>query len=724
MTGKEDPKDAFASRIEWLLSPSNAASEAAQSVSPTMKQLLQKYREHRSRECVEVSSDPPGGGVVSSEMLQTSSSTLVVGGGLLRRRKDPLEEQLRKLTKTTSTVASSFHWSFRALADMNEASWAAVRQELGIEIVAHSFKSNGGLFGLRSTSIPPARCWDELPFRASDLRAYVNSRYAFPSPIQAQSLAVALHRPPQCSSDEHRQLDLLGVAETGSGKTLCYLLPALDRILVDEEPMTAERAQYGPLALVLVPTRELAEQVTKELDRLKTFSREHGSGSAAKCCQLQDIQVVKCVGGESVESQYAAIARGVHIIVGTPGQVLALLQQRYLSLGNTKYVAIDEADRMVEESMTPQLCKVLEHCPTPRQTILFTATMLPECEEIALKFLSPRGYFVIRTPYTFLSVWQIGELFPVQVELAAAGVDVASELFQSKLRRLVQWLTYFSGPTIVFVNEKQTCDLVAKSLRDFYHKLDRGVEDVRLWDEGNAKDGMACPWLAHKRSGFPNPSILTRVGVAHAGMSQDERRQAVAEFQRGATSVLVTTDLLARGLDVRHLDLVINFELPVVSSSSGRGDEALMRYIHRIGRTGRAGHKGAAVSFVVLPAELVTKSSAASSLFSTKQTDSDAAGEAARPRITDDDDDDVIASRKRDRMEGAPDVALPTDRSFLKSWVRFLADCSIHTAQSKNETDFFEKSRSHALERFTIAEPLLLAMHGEVKDVSSGRIVR
>jgi ATP-dependent RNA helicase DDX23/PRP28 len=747
-----DCDDALQRRIDAYSSRMNI-------LGPTMRSVVQRHVLSASRPI----NHDNGACQKAAESIPVAQQRF----GLLRKKKDPLDKlfgtSAHGSANSGTSSATVAHWSFRKCSEMQEVSWEAFRQELGIQVQALSFRSAGGLHNLHASSVPPARCWDELSttnLATPALRDYLNSRFPFPTAIQSQCLPIATWRASGIndaslsSAAQGGKLDLLGVAETGSGKTMCYLIAIIEHILNGESPMTTARAELGPLALVLVPTRELADQVFAEAERIRTHVvvREPCSGMPAvcepKCCALTSLKIAKIVGGESTEAQHATISQGVHLMIGTPGQLDALLEQHYLSLGNTRLVAIDEADRMVEERMTDQLCNVLQHAPTPRQTIMFTATMLPECQEIATKFLSPRGYFVLRTPYTFQSVWQRFELFPI---VSSDSNDASIEL---KLQRLTQWIAFQPGhQTIVFANEKSTCDLIVKHLRELNIRLQRGLDEV-MWSGGGegisggttpassgAPEDEAMRWLEKQRRNVADYTAFSRVVAAHSGLTQQERKNAIQQFQSGQARVLVTTDLLARGLDVEKLTLVVNFELPDTrdhKNTSGNGEDlALMKYIHRIGRTGRAGNKGIAVSFVTLTMEMVQRSASVMiAAGSSSIKASDVNGSGGRRAVAQlgglGDDDEAMelglgGAVKRPREEidladGSHPSGPLNDERMLAPLFRFLRDCAVHSGATRSEETFVQQCRRHEVPRCTVPEPLLLSMQCSSQRMTHGAI--
>ena len=350
--------------------------------------------------------------------------------------------------------------------------------------------------------------------------------YANPSPIQRAAIPLGL-----------KQLDVIGIAETGSGKTAAFVLPMLAYIL-RQPPMTEENSGDGPYAVVLAPTRELAQQIEEE---------------AVKLAHFTPFKTVSVVGGQPIEEQGVKLRRGCEIVVATPGRLLDCLERRYAVLNQCNYVVLDEADRMIDLGFEPQVNGVLEAMPSSslkpedegaqldegrvyRTTYMFSATMPPAVERLARKFL--------RRPVV-VTIGAVGNV----TENVSQRVIMLKE--NEKPGRLESELRMVGGDkTIVFVNTKRQCDVV--------HRV---VENA----------------------GF-------RAAALHGGKTQIEREAAIASFKGGMSNVLVATDVAGRGIDIPDVALVINYDM-------ANGVEA---YTHRIGRTGRAGKKGAALTFLTL----------------------------------------------------------------------------------------------------------------------------
>jgi ATP-dependent RNA helicase DbpA len=322
--------------------------------------------------------------------------------------------------------------------------------------------------------------------------------FATATPIQAQAIPVLLEGK-----------DLVGQSKTGSGKTAAFGLPMIDKV----DLRTRE-----PGALVLCPTRELAFQVAREL---RKFGRRHPG-----------LSVVVLSGGEPVRFQAAALSRGSHIVVGTPGRVLDHVRRENLRLGHIATVVLDEADRMLEMGFQKEVEAILKDLPAKRQTLLFSATFPGSIEALSAKYQNkPVRIRVEDDPQQASDTRQW---------LVRAKVD-------GKLAALMDVLEQHPHESaLIFVNFKSVAATVESEL---------------------SKRGLS-------------------VSSLHGDIEQFDRDRIMAKFRNGSTRVLVATDVAARGLDVAKLDLVVNYELPSQPEV----------YVHRIGRTGRAGKPGLALS--------------------------------------------------------------------------------------------------------------------------------
>ena len=335
------------------------------------------------------------------------------------------------------------------------------------------------------------------------VRALEAKNYAQPTPIQAQSIPPLL---------EGR--DLLGIAQTGTGKTAAFMLPSIQRLVAAKGVRRAKTCRM----LVLAPTRELAGQIADSARDYARFSR---------------LSIATVFGGTSINRDRANMAPGVDILVATPGRLLDLVDQAALNLGAIEILVLDEADQMLDLGFIHALRRIVQLVPKGRQSLFFSATMPKSIRELADKFLSD----------------------PVTVSVAPVATTA---------ERVDQQVT--------FVQQTEKQALLTLVLRD--PAIERAIVFTRT-----------------KHGADRVVKLLAANGVAanaiHGNKSQAQRERALGEFKAGRVKVLIATDIAARGIDVSGVSHVINFELPNVPE----------QYVHRIGRTARAGASGLAISF-------------------------------------------------------------------------------------------------------------------------------
>ena len=320
-------------------------------------------------------------------------------------------------------------------------------------------------------------------------------RLTAPTPIQSQSIPVAI-----------QGKDLVGIAQTGTGKTLAFGVPMIQRL-----------AQTKGQGLVVLPTRELAGQVDEML-------RQVGERLGLRTAVL--------IGGAAMGPQIAAIKKNPHIVIATPGRLIDHLNQKTVSLQHVHIVVLDEADRMLDMGFAPQIQKILHALPRERQTMLFSATMPPEIMRVATSHMK----------------------LPIRVEIAPPGTTVervTQELFivekHAKNRLLDKLLSEYTGSALIFTRTKYG----AKRLMRAIHAMGHAAAEI------------------------------------HSNRSLAQRRDALQGFKSGKYRVLVATDIASRGIDVVGIEIVLNYDLPTNPED----------YVHRIGRTARAGSAGHAISF-------------------------------------------------------------------------------------------------------------------------------
>ena len=326
--------------------------------------------------------------------------------------------------------------------------------------------------------------------------------FSRPTPIQEKAFPVIMSG-----------RDMMGIAQTGTGKTFAYLIPLLKQYKFTPT--------HTPKIVILVPTRELVVQVCEEVEKLTRY---------------MSVRTLGIYGGVNINTQKTAVFEGIDILVGTPGRVMDLALDNYLRFDEAKKLVIDEFDEMLNLGFRPQITSILAMMKAKRQNILFSATMTDEVNEVL------EDYFD----------------FPEEVSLAPSGtpLEQITQLsyhvpnFNTKVN-LLQALAYADAfeRILVFVNNKKIADMLHERME----------------------------------AAFPG-----EFGLIHSNKSQNYRLQAMALFQQGELRGLITTDVMARGLDIRNISHVINFEMPEVPE----------QYIHRIGRTGRADATGFAVSFI------------------------------------------------------------------------------------------------------------------------------
>jgi len=349
--------------------------------------------------------------------------------------------------------------------------------------------------------------FDTLPLDAKLLQAVADSGYTAMTPIQAKAIPVVL-----------AGRDVMGAAQTGTGKTAAFTLPLLQRMLKHENPSTSP-ARHPVRALVLTPTRELAVQVAENVAKY------------AKQTQLRSLVVF---GGVDMKPQTAELKAGVEVLIATPGRLLDHIESKNCALHQVEYVVLDEADRMLDIGFLPDLQRIVAYLPKQRQTLLFSATFSSEIRKLAQSYLQD----------------------PVTIEVAQRNAT-ASTVEQH----------FFS------VTDDDKRRAVRQSLRD--RQLSQALVFV------NSKLGAARLARSFERDGIKTAAL-------HGDKSQDERLKALEAFKRGEVELLVATDVAARGLDIVDLPAVINFDVPFNAED----------YVHRIGRTGRAGQSGLAITLV------------------------------------------------------------------------------------------------------------------------------
>jgi len=349
--------------------------------------------------------------------------------------------------------------------------------------------------------------FESLGLSQSVLQALELKGYGTPTPIQAQAIPHVL---------EGR--DLLGIAQTGTGKTAAFMLPSIDRLVAADKRPKPRSCRM----LVLAPTRELAGQI---------------ADSARDYAKFAHLKVVTVFGGTSVSRNRQDVARGVDILIATPGRLVDLCDQKALDLSQVEILVLDEADQMLDLGFIHALRAIVRLLPQKRQTLFFSATMPNAIKQLAGQYLSD----------------------PTQVSVAPQATTA---------ERVQQY--------VCFVGQAEKQALLTLALRKGLHsgEMDRVLIFTRT------KHGADRVVKKLAQSGIRSNAI-------HGNKSQPQRERALGEFRQGSVRVLVATDIAARGIDIPGVSHVVNFELPNVAE----------QYVHRIGRTARAGREGVAISF-------------------------------------------------------------------------------------------------------------------------------
>jgi len=320
-------------------------------------------------------------------------------------------------------------------------------------------------------------------------------KFTVPTPIQYKTIPIAIE-----------DKDVIGVAQTGTGKTLAFAIPIIQRL-----------SQRNGRALILVPTRELAIQVNEAFQQIASSF---------------GIKTVVIIGGASMQLQLKALRKNPRVLVATPGRLVDHMERRTVTLGDVNVLILDEADRMLDMGFLPQIEKIIKFVPRDRQTMFFSATIPEEIVKMATTHMK----------------------LPIHIEVAPSGTTaerIIQEVFivkrTSKRQLLMTLLDRYHGPVLVFSRTKMGAKKITRSLRQKNH----------------------------------------RAAEIHSNRSLGQRKEALNGFKSGRYKILVATDIAARGIDVTGIELVINYDLP----------DDTENYVHRIGRTGRAGHEGRAISF-------------------------------------------------------------------------------------------------------------------------------
>eukprot|EP00924_Labyrinthula_sp_SR-Ha-C_P015862 snap_masked-scaffold_4-processed-gene-11.49-mRNA-1 protein AED:0.06 eAED:0.08 QI:0/-1/0/1/-1/1/1/0/707 len=471
----------------------------------------------------------------------------------------------------TQGIFSSKGWREKTLIEMNPRDWRIFREDFEIHIIRNKSDPKQKNQHLLHKVSNPLRNWDELKTLVSR-SLYIgveNLGHKRPTPIQMQCIPISIRD----------KRDVIGLAMTGSGKTLAFLVPLLNHVLdMKAKGKVSNLGENGPIGIILAPTRELANQIREELIRVtgatqEIFSRKRVKyGSERRSGSGSDSNVIKVnsallVGGQDIHTQAMELRKGVEIVIATPGRLIDCLQSQFIVLSQCNFVVLDEADTMVDLGFDEQVEHILRKVRSSniesnnikdaefnfyekregrsesskdlfkskeRTTLMFSATMPPSVEKIAKEYMSN----------------------PVMVRIGDINTSKNQKIEQSiiftsqggKAKMLSRVLQKTQAPIMLFVNSRGEASSTARLVENLGYK----------------------------------------VSELHAGKSQDGRESSLRNFRKGTTEVLVATDLAGRGIDVKGVKHVINYDMAT----------NIERYTHRIGRTGRAGLSGLSTTFL------------------------------------------------------------------------------------------------------------------------------
>lgn len=427
---------------------------------------------------------------------------------------------LDQVNEINDDCSDSIHWSLKPLQNMTKTDWRDLKDQFNIVS--------------KGTTTNPLRNWEESGINSKLVDILYSLSFSQPTPIQRASIPIAL-----------AEQDILGIAETGSGKTVAYIVPLLNYILsIDANYLEYEHLQETnlnkPLGLILAPTRELANQIAAEL---------------AKFCETLNLTSISIIGGHNYEQTINSLAKGIHVAVATPGRLIDSLERGIVNLSKCHYVVFDEADRMIDMGFEKSLNSIYQYLPdldlaskstfhiNHNITLMFTATFSSSIEALTKKYLHNPAKLVIG---------QVGEKvdsITQQFELLSTPKDI-----ENKFNKLIKVITSHisSNPRhysiIIFANYIKLVEQLSSDLEK------KGLDNITI----------------------------------HGSKSQQARERSIEEFRQGKKRILIATDVAARGIDIANVSLVVNYQM------SNKIDE----YIHRIGRTGRAGNKGNSYTFL------------------------------------------------------------------------------------------------------------------------------
>ncbi len=437
-----------------------------------------------------------------------------------------VSSSLTPSSSSSSSMPSSsnyIHWTKKKLYEMTNRDWRIFKEDFNITIqIPPTRKNEIRNFHKNINLFLPLRYWNESSLHNSLLKAISDCNYDTPTPIQRQTIPIGI-----------LGMDIIGISETGSGKTAAYIIPMLHYMLTKvTQCLLNQVASHGPLVLILAPTRELVLQIEKE---------------CIKFIKYTNYKTLSIVGGQSIQEQSYKLRNGIDIIIGTPGRLVDCLENNYLVLNQCKYMIIDEADRMLDMGFDKEMQIILnaikenDHELNKKDIIMnmFSATMIPEVEHLAYNYLIEP------------CIIKIGDEKSGKNDRIEQKIYMITESKKrQKLLEILNSINFINNKIIIFVN------------------LKKEVESLNI---------------------FCNYNNINNIGILHGGRSQNDRENTLDLFRNNNINILIATDVAGRGLDISGVNYVINYDMP----------KTIEIYCHRIGRTGRAGTVGIAISFVM-----------------------------------------------------------------------------------------------------------------------------
>lgn len=487
----EDPLDAYMKGVNEEVKKINNKMAQASNLVIVTGNVKKQTKEVKKGELLEQNQD--GLEYSSEEELEDIKDTAANLAAIGKKKELP---KVDHATVTYSTFKKNFYVEVPEIAKMSNEDVEAYRIELEGILV----KGKG--------CPKPIKTWAQCGVSKKEMDVLKKLNFEKPTPIQCQAI-------PAIMSGR----DLIGIAKTGSGKTIAFILPMFRHIL-DQSPL---EEGDGPIAIIMSPTRELCMQIGKDI---KKFSKP------------LNLRAVCVYGGTGISEQIAELKRGCEIIVCTPGRMIDMLAAnsgRVTNLRRTTFVVLDEADRMFDMGFEPQVVRIIDNIRPDRQTVMFSATFPRQMEALARRFLKK----------------------PIEIQVGGRSVvckDVEQHIAileeDMKFHKLLEILGHCStlGSIIVFVDKQENADTLLKELM---------------------------------KASYPCMSL-------HGGIDQYDRDSTIADFKSGRCKLLIATSVAARGLDVKQLVVVVNYDCP----------NHYEDYVHRVGRTGRAGNKGSAWTFI------------------------------------------------------------------------------------------------------------------------------